>query len=124
MNLLIKNRASGKTTGLIYTSEATQYPIVTFNRMSIEDIKHMANDMGCLIPEPICIEDFRSDLARGRRLPYNVLLDEAGMVIGDALNAYLRTNVVAATMTDSLREHYERIKKQNQACRYFGLKGV
>lgn len=33
MNLLIKDRASDKTTGLIYTSEGTQYPIATFNRM-------------------------------------------------------------------------------------------
>ena len=105
MNLLIKDRASGKTTGLIYTSEATQYPIVTFNRMLIDYIKEKAKDMGCLIPEPLCIEDFKGDLARRRRLPDNVLLDEAGMVIGDALNAYLGTNVVAATMTDTLREH-------------------
>lgn len=111
MNLLIKDRASGKTTGLIYTSEATQYPIVTFNRMSINYIKNMAEDMGCLIPEPLCIDDFKGDLARGRRFPDNVLLDEAGMIIGDALKAYLGTNVVAATMTDSLREHYNRTKK-------------
>lgn len=111
MNLLIKDRASGKTTGLIYTSEATQYPIVTFNRISINYIKNMAKDMGCLIPEPLCVEDFKGDSARGRRLPDNVLLDEAGVVIGDALNAYLRTNVVAATMTDSLREYYDRMKK-------------
>lgn len=111
MNLLIKDRASGKTTGLIYTSEATQYPIVTFNRTSIRYIKDMARDMGCLIPEPLCIEDFKGDAARVRRLPDNVLLDEAGVIIGDALNAYLGTNVVAATMTDSLREHYDRTKK-------------
>lgn len=111
MNLLIKDRASGKTTGLIYTSEATQYPIVTFNRMSINYIKKMAEDMGCLIPEPLCIEDFKGSSVRGRRLPDNVLLDEAGVIIGDALKAYLGTNVIAATMTDSLREYYNRMKK-------------
>ena len=44
MNLLIKGRANGKTIGLIYTSEATQYPIVTFNRMSIRYIKEIAKD--------------------------------------------------------------------------------
>lgn len=110
MNLLIKDRASGKTTGLIYTSEATQYPIVTLNRISIRYIKEIAKDLGCLIPEPLCIEDFRSVLARGKRIPDDVLLDEAGVVIGDALNAYLGTNVVAATMTDSLREYYDRNK--------------
>lgn len=110
MNLLIKDRSSGKTTGLIYTSEATQYPIVTFNRISIDYIKEMAKDMGCLIPEPLCVEDFRSGYVRGRRLPDNVLLDEAGMIIGDALKMYLGTNVVVATMTDSLSEHYNKMK--------------
>lgn len=71
----------------------------------------MAKDMGCLIPEPLCVEDFRSGYARRGRLPDNVLLDEAGVIIGDALKVYLGTNVVAATMTDSLREHYDRMKK-------------
>lgn len=109
MNLLIKDRASGKTMGLIYTSEATQYPIVTFNRASIGYIKNKARDLGCLIPEPLCIADLKSDSAMGRRLPDNVLLDEASVIIGDALNAYLGTNIVATTMTDSLREHYDRM---------------
>ena len=67
--------------------------------------------MGCLIPEPLCIADLKSNSAMGRILPDNVLLDEAGGIIGDALKAYLRTNIVAATMTDSLREHYDRMKK-------------
>lgn len=111
MVLLIKDRGNGKTTGLIYTSEATQYPIVTFNRVSIGYIKNIAKDMGCLIPEPLCLEDFKGNSARRRRLPDNVLLDEAGVILEDALKAYLGTNIVAATMTDSLREHYDRMKK-------------
>ena len=41
----------------------------------------------------------------------NVLLDEAGVIIGDVLKAYLGTNIVAATMTDSLREYHDRMKK-------------
>lgn len=110
MNLLIKDRAKGKTTGLIYTSEATQYPIVTCDRQSISYIKHMADKMGCLIPEPLCIEDFKGEFVRGRNLPDNVLLDEAGMILNDALNAYLGTNVIAATMTDSLKEKYDRMR--------------
>lgn len=108
MNLLIKDRGKCKTTGLIYTSEVTQYPIVTFDKGSIDYIRNMAKDMGCLIPEPLCIGNFIGDSARGRKLPENILLDEAGKIIGDALNAYLRTNVVVATMTDPLREYYDR----------------
>lgn len=46
-------------------------------------------------------------------LPDNVLLDEACVGIGNALNAYLRTNVIAATMTDLLREHYDRMRKRS-----------
>ena len=46
-----------------------------------------------------------------RRFPDNVLLDEADVVIGEVLNAYLKTNVVATTMTDLSREHYDRMKK-------------
>lgn len=97
---------------MIYTSEATQYPIVTFNERSIGYIKEKAKDMVCLIPKPLCLEDFKSASVRGRRLPDNVLLDEAGVVIRDALNAYLGTNVVAAIMTDALREHYSRMNKE------------
>jgi hypothetical protein len=114
MNLLIKDRASGKTTGLIYTSEVTQYPIVTFNRKSTEYIKEMAREMGCLIPEPLCFGDFRDESNRGCRLPENILVDEVGMVIEDALNAYFHTNVVSATMTDSLKEHYAMVRKAKE----------
>lgn len=114
MNLLIKDRATGKTTGLIYTSEATQYPIVTFNRQSIEYIKHMAVEMGCSIPEPLCVEDFKGRRIRGLRLPQNILLDEAGDILGVALNAYLGTNVIAATMTDCLKEKYNRMRKTKE----------
>lgn len=67
--------------------------------------------MGCLIPEPLCVEEFRSGYEREKRLPDNVLLDEAGAVIEAALKVYLGTNVVAATMTDSLREYYDKKNK-------------
>lgn len=119
MNLLIKNRAEGKTTGLIYTSEATQYPIVTFNKQSIAYIKHMADEMGCLIPEPLCVGDFRGESNRGRRLPENILVDEVGMVLEDALNSYFRSKVVAATMTDSLREIYKISENVNRNLNLF-----
>lgn len=117
MNLLIKDRAKGKTTGLIYTSEATQYPIITFNKQSVEYIKHMADEMGCLIPEPLCVEYFKGTYVRPHGLPQNVLLDEAGTIIGDALNAYLGTNVIVATMTDPLREKYNRMEKTKDSIR-------
>ena len=42
MRLLIKDRGKGKTTGLIYASEATGFPIATGNEVMVEHIKQMA----------------------------------------------------------------------------------
>lgn len=111
MRLLIKDRASGKTTGLIYTSETTGYPIVTLNERMAGYIEGMAREMGCIIPDPISLGDFIGNLSRGKRKPDHVLFDEVESVLGDALNAHLGTDVVAATMTDSLKELDERRKK-------------
>lgn len=111
MNLLIKDRAKGKTTSLIYTSATMQYPIVVSNRYQIDYVKQMAKELGCIIPEPLCILDFIGDSCKERKLPENVLLDDAASVIEEALKRYLHTNVVAATMTDRIKERYEYIEK-------------
>ena len=106
MNLIIKERGSGKTTELIHTSEATQFPIVVFNKKQIDLIKEKAKNMRCVIPDPMCFNDFRGDMVRGRILPTHILVDEVGLIIEDALNAYFGTNVVAATMSNLSDEKY------------------
>lgn len=101
LNLLIKGRAKGKTVGLIYASEVTGYPIVAPNEESVRYIEEKAKELGVRIPDPIFIRNLR---APGAYKPECVLIDEVYDLIGRALDFYLGTHVVAATMTDYREE--------------------
>lgn len=59
MNIISKGRQTGKTTGLIYTSEATGYPIVVPTEFSIKYVLDMAEKMGCEIPTPVTVGQLR-----------------------------------------------------------------
>ena len=85
MRLLIKDRGTGKTTQLIYTSEATGLPIAVETSSRIDLIMKMANEMNCYIPKPILIKDLIEHKYRYE----NVLIDEAEKTIANALNHYL-----------------------------------
>lgn len=103
MRLLIKDRQKGKTTGLIYTSEATGYPIVVHNRSHIEFIKEKAHELGCSIPDPVTVNELREHRCKGLHLYEHVLVDEVSFIIEDALNSYLGCKVECATMSDYLK---------------------
>ena len=101
MKLLIKDKGSGKTTGLIYTSESTDYPIVVSDNISKHYIIDMAKQIGCEIPEPLTVEDLRrANIYRGQ----NILFDNVESILERAINSYLDANVVCATMTNLLKE--------------------
>lgn len=100
--LIIKNRGTGKTTSLIYTSAITGYPIVVSHTYMLRNIKALATEMGITIPEPMTLNELVGK--RVGRNPENVLLDEGYRVIGDALDSYLGTHVVAVTLTDIFKE--------------------
>lgn len=104
MRLLIKKRQSGKTTGLIYASEATGYPIATANECMVKSIKDKAAEMGCTIPTPVTFYELRNWKGRGMRLYDTVLIDEVESILGAALNEYLHCDVKCATYTDILKE--------------------
>lgn len=99
MKLLIKARQAGKTTQLIYTSEATGYPIVVPSCVMKKYTEEMAAKMGCNIPEPITVGELRDISRNGILDPDNVLLDNAEFILKDALKEYLGKNVVCATMS-------------------------
>lgn len=103
MRLLIKERGSGKTTGLIYASEATGYPIATANEAMVNHIKNIAAEMGCIIPEPVTFYELRNGKSRGMRLYDNMLVDEVESILGAALNEYLHCDVKCATLSNSLK---------------------
>ena len=105
MKLLIKDRASGKTTGLIYTSEATGYPIVTNSKITANYIKEQAKEMNCDIPDPITVNDIHSGM--GLPSDVNVLFDNVETILKDALNYYLGANVVCATMSSPIKKNID-----------------
>lgn len=109
MNLLIKDRGTSKTTGLIYTSEATGYPIVTSSKIQAHYIKDEAEKMNCIIPDPLTVEDLHYNKA----LPSgsNILFDNVESILEIAINSYLNANVVCATMTDITKYNHERKKE-------------
>lgn len=101
MKLLIKDKGSGKTTGLIYTSEATDYPIITHDNISKHYIMDMAKQMECTIPEPLTVDELkRVPFYRGK----NVLFDNIESILERAINSYLDANVVCATMRSILNK--------------------
>ena len=104
MRLIIKGRASGKTAQMIYTSESTGIPIATYGSDRVENIKMMAEKMGCDIPEPITYYELANNHHRGLSLYKSVLADDVDSILQKALNSYLNCNVIGAIMTP--RDYY------------------
>lgn len=99
--LVIKDRGTGKSTQLVYTSAVTQYPIITQHRTSIMHLMDLANELGVVIPTPMTVDDYK---ARGRIHENHILIDEGYDLIGEALDAYMGTHIVAVTLSDKIKE--------------------
>ena len=99
--LIIKDRATGKTTQLLYTSATTQYPIIVQNKLQTKLLLDKAKDLNLISPVPMTVEEFKN----GRGMNYDhVLIDEGYNLIGEALDAYMGTHVMAVTLTDRVKE--------------------
>lgn len=99
--LIIKDRGTGKTTQLLYTSATTQYPIIVQNKLQIELLLDKANDLDLIIPVPMTVEEVKNK--RGMNYDH-LLIDEGYNLIGEALDSYLGTHVAAVTLTDRVKE--------------------
>lgn len=99
MRLIIKDRAMGKTTQLVYISEFTGYPIVVPFEAMINQTKEIANSLGCNIPEPVTVSDMINGKRRGDHTYDNVLVDEVAIngTLEKALSLYLNSNVKLCT---------------------------
>lgn len=103
--LVIKDRGTGKSTQLLYTSELTQYPIIVHDKAQVKFLMEKAADLGLIIPTPMTLQDCRNNRQRiVESMLDNVLIDEGYNLIGEALDAYLGTHVVAVTLSDKLKE--------------------
>ena len=97
MKLLNKRRAGGKTMGLIFTSEATGYPIVVETHKRARKIQDFAEQLGTNIPKPMSVEEYLN-FSRGKRIE-KILIDEGLGVIQMALEKFFQTKVATVTMT-------------------------
>lgn len=99
--LVIKDRATGKTTQLLYTSATTQYPILVQNKLQTTLLLEKADDLDLIIPVPMTVDEFKQK----REMNYDcVLVDEGYNLIGEALDNYIGTHVAAVTLTDRVKE--------------------
>ena len=99
--LIIKDRATGKTTQLLYTSATTQYPIIVLNKLQTKLLLDKAKELDLTIPIPLTVEEFKNN--RGMNYDH-VLIDEGYNLIGESLDHYLGAHVVAVTLTDRVKE--------------------
>jgi hypothetical protein len=102
MKLLIKERGTGKTTGLIYTSEATGYPIVTSSKIQAHYIKDSAEKMGCIIPDPLTVEEIRQNKILNRE--DGILFDNVETILEAALNNYQGKDLLFLRRLRELRQ--------------------
>lgn len=99
--LIIKDRGTGKTTQLLYTSATTQYPIIVQNKLQTKLLLDKANDLDLIIPVPMTVEEFKNNRGMNHEC---VLVDEGYNLIGEAIDYYLDTHVAAVTLTDRVKE--------------------
>lgn len=99
--LIIKDRGKGKTTQLLYTSATTQYPIIVQNKLQINLLIEKARGLHLIIPVPMTVEEFKNKCGMNYD---HVLIDEGYNLIGEALDSYLGTHVMAVTLTDRVKE--------------------
>ncbi len=103
--LIIKDRGTGKTTQLLYTSATTQYPIIVPNYSQVIFLLEKAKELDLTIPIPLTVEQFRNRMG----MNYDrVLIDEGYNLIGEALDAYMGTHVAAVTLTDRVKEFADK----------------
>lgn len=100
MKLIIKGRQTGKTTGLIYTSEATGYNIITINKTQAKAVEKMAKDMGCNIPRVLTVEDIKNPIDIDVSMERKFLVDDAELILQDALEKYLGVNIFVAAINN------------------------
>lgn len=99
--LIIKDRATGKTTQLLYTSATTQYPIIVQNKLQTKLLLAKAKEIDLTIPVPMTVEKFKNSCGMNHDC---VLADEGYDLIGEAPDYYLGAHVAAVTFTDRVKE--------------------
>lgn len=102
MNYLTGKRRSGKTMRLIFASAVTGYPIVTPTQSGVDFIMKQAQTLDVKIPEPISATTLKM-LSRGWiDINDKFLIDDADLIIEQALKEYLHCTPVAAVINNTI----------------------
>ena len=97
--IILKEKGKGKSTELLYTSEATGYRIICYTRKQCEYLKNMAKELDLKIPDPIDLKTYTDIFVKGYMTDSGILIDDLDACLDTILSTYFRTNVVAVTMT-------------------------
>lgn len=97
MKIINKARGTGKTVGLIHTSEVTGARIITSNSMQADFIKQKAEELGCNIPLPLTIKEVSETKESSTTIPY--LIDDLDCILDYILNDYFKHDILAVTMS-------------------------
>ena len=97
MKVIKRPRRSGKTTQLIYASEITGYPIVVFDTARAENLKKMAEEMNCDIPNPIIFHNFKHQIIGKHK--DKILIDDLDSMLEFILSEYFQISVAAVTIS-------------------------
>ncbi len=104
MKLINKKRQSGKTIGLIYTSEATGYSIICNTVKERKYITELAEQMGCNIPQVYTYEEVQNGMKGSDKIDKTVdakfLYDNIEVILQDALEQYLGCKLFAVTLSN------------------------
>lgn len=103
MKIINLGRGQGKTTRLLYASEFNDIPILCATCQQKMFIENRARQLGLKIPEPICVTDLISYMAKGdeKLSRKDILVDEVPMVLQNLLSSLgMKGEVRAITLTE------------------------
>lgn len=75
------------------------------NHSQVNLLLDKANDLALIIPVPMTVEEFKNNRGMNHEC---VLIDEGYNLIGEALDYYLDTHVVAVTLTNRIKEFADK----------------
>ncbi len=113
MQIINKKRGHGKTVGLIFASEATGYPIITFDPQRASNIIQMAAAYGCEIPDPLVFERgsggyFEHEIRRNEK----AFVDDLECFLPLMLKDFFKIEIAATTMTVEMRQR--KVPKEDE----------
>lgn len=107
MKIINKPRGTGKTIGLIYTSEATGARIIARNKSHAEYILQKAKELGCNIPVPYAVHEYMlGKYTEPKEIGESILIDDLdSKTLQKIFENYFEHPVIAVAMSLDNKEN-------------------